>query len=240
MVSVGGTRSCSSTSGKAPLGQIARSLINVRPVITGTVSDRNARVHELSGAVPMANAQFRDLADASADGALVALAAGLGIVNRAKSIADRFHLFKCFLILLVSILIDQAIRRTVKSRGSLNRASTRNREQKCPKCESQSDVSHWLPSLWPHGVFFADANISSLLSLLRRAHARHFRHTRRRLAEVQPPMLLVRYLIHRPQLPPPIEIALQNLPRTNFPGGVPNFGWPLPSVASGLNPQSLW
>ena len=62
----------------------------------------------------MSDAKFGNLAYAARRRALMALAAGLRVVERAKPVADLFNLFKRVLIGRVGRLVHQPVRLAVK------------------------------------------------------------------------------------------------------------------------------
>src|SRR5438046_1762113 len=75
----------------------------------------------------MTHPQFRDLTRPPRGGVLMALAAGLRVVEWSQAIRDFFYLVECFLIGLVDGIIARAVAPVVESGGCLRR-SARNRD----------------------------------------------------------------------------------------------------------------
>src|SRR5438046_10077615 len=75
----------------------------------------------------MTHPQFRDLTGCARGGVLMALAAGLGVVEWSQPIRDFFHLVEGVLIGPVGGVIDRAVAPVVESGGCLRRGA-RNRD----------------------------------------------------------------------------------------------------------------
>ncbi len=70
----------------------------------------------------MAGAQFGDLAAAAGLGILVALAAGLRVVNRPQTVGDQLDVVELLQIGLERVGVDQAIGLAIEAGGGLLRA----------------------------------------------------------------------------------------------------------------------
>src|SRR5216117_4051373 len=89
--------------------------------------DRDVGVAEPSIRSQMAHPQFRDLTRSTRGGVLMALAAGLRVVQGSQAIRDFFHFVECVLIGLVDGVIARAVAPVVESGGCLRRGA-RNRD----------------------------------------------------------------------------------------------------------------
>src|SRR5580658_4030219 len=83
--------------------------------------DGNFRVLKLALGIGMSDAQFVHLARAARGGILMALAAGLRVVERAEAIGEGLNFFERGLIGAVSGGVDHTIALVVKARGSLGK-----------------------------------------------------------------------------------------------------------------------
>src|SRR6266516_5760105 len=88
-----------------------------------TTGNRDVRVAELSGGIEVADAQLADLAGTPRCRVLVALAAGLCIVERSQPIVDVLDLVKALPVGVVGRIIDHAVALVVEGAG--DRKSTR-------------------------------------------------------------------------------------------------------------------
>src|SRR5439155_7729328 len=89
--------------------------------------DRDVGVAEPPIRSEMTHPQFRDLTRSARGGVLMALAAGLRVVEWSQAIRDFVHLVECRLIGLVDGVIVRAVAAVVESGGSLRRGA-RNRD----------------------------------------------------------------------------------------------------------------
>src|SRR5213075_1585368 len=88
----------------------------------GTARDRDVCVAKPSVRSQMTHPQFRDLTRSTRGGVLMALAAGLRVVEWSQPIRDFFHLVECVLIGLVGGVIARAVAPVVESGGCLRSA----------------------------------------------------------------------------------------------------------------------
>src|SRR2546426_6726443 len=132
------------------------------------VGDRDAGIDKLSSRVAVPHAQLGDLAESAGDRVLMAFAARLRVVDRPEAIGYVFDFIELLLIRLMSGLIDDAIRLTVKFCRRLVRARRGGARRGLHRCQSESsrheyhDHSfHWTVS----------CNASGLRNLLRSIEA---------------------------------------------------------------------
>src|SRR5207245_4854682 len=83
--------------------------------------NRDVRVAKLPIRTEVAHAQFRDLAGSAGGGVLVALAAGLGVVERAQPVADLLDFVEGRQIGFMGRVIDEAVALVVEGAGRLRR-----------------------------------------------------------------------------------------------------------------------
>ena len=143
IVSVVGTRSWISSAGNAALGQMARSLIRLRPVITRrSVPDRDARVDEAARGVAVSRSQLGHLAGAAGVRVLVALAAGLRVVERAEPVGDPLDAVELLAVGFVGVLVHEAVAGAVERGGRLLRAAADGAADGQAQDERQDQVLH--------------------------------------------------------------------------------------------------
>src|SRR5262249_37879854 len=85
----------------------------------GAVRDGDARVLEAARGVAGPDPELRDLAEAARRGVLVALPAGLGVVDRTETLVQELDLVEGFPIGVVRGLVHEAVRSSVEPRGRL-------------------------------------------------------------------------------------------------------------------------
>src|SRR5713101_6200128 len=93
--------------------------------------DGNLRVHELTVGSCMSDPQFGHLAGAAGSGILVALAAGLGVVERAETVVERLSFVELCLIRSMSSVIHHAVGLIVETGGC-------SRDWRCKEKNSDS------------------------------------------------------------------------------------------------------
>src|SRR5262249_36597620 len=84
------------------------------------VSDRNLRILEVSIAIQVTRANLGDLARSAGNGILVALAAGLRVVEWSEAVRDLFYGIEFREVRLMRCLVGDAIAAVVESRWRLD------------------------------------------------------------------------------------------------------------------------
>src|SRR6476646_1127585 len=99
------------------------SIVDERAVLDdfGAVVDGDFRIPKHAMGIEVADTQFGNLAGAASGGILVALAAGLRVVKRAKAVRDCFYFFELGLIGGVGRVVDQTVASVVKTSGRLGK-----------------------------------------------------------------------------------------------------------------------
>ena len=87
----------------------------------GAARDRDVRVAEPAVGAEVADPQLADLARPAGDGVLVALAAGLRVVQRSQAVSDLFDLVEAGPISVVGRVTDHPIALVVEPRGRFGR-----------------------------------------------------------------------------------------------------------------------
>ena len=80
--------------------------------------DGNFRILKHAMGIFVADAQFGNLAGAAGGGILVALAAGLRVIERAESVGEMLDLFERVLVRGVGGVVDQTVALVVEPSGS--------------------------------------------------------------------------------------------------------------------------
>src|SRR5260370_3132405 len=116
-------------AGKGGIGT-DRPIIHQRTVLDDFRSARDGYlwIHELAVGSTMADAQFRHLAGAAGSGILVALAAGLRVIERTEAVGDGFGLLKLGLIRRVRGVIHQPIRLVVEASRRLRKRRSKDKK----------------------------------------------------------------------------------------------------------------
>ena len=83
----------------------------------GAAGDGNFGIHKLAAGAAVTDAQLVDLAGTPGDGILVALAAGLRVVERPKALGDAVRFLELCLIRRVRGVIHQTVGLIVEARG---------------------------------------------------------------------------------------------------------------------------
>src|SRR5690242_9651934 len=107
------------------------------------VVDGDIRVSKSALGIPVPNAQFGDLTGATGDGILVALAAGLRVIERAEAIGNGFNFIELGQVGGMGGVVDEAVALAVETSGSFRKR--RNKGQKT-KRQEQGNASEQ-----PHG-----------------------------------------------------------------------------------------
>src|SRR6266581_3044358 len=115
------------SSGASRIGTLSAWPRIVPRVVRRSARDRDAGVAKPPLRHQMTHPQLRDLTRSARGGVLMALAAGLRVVERSQTIRDLFHLVECLLIGLVDGVIARAVAQVVESGGCLRRGA-RNRD----------------------------------------------------------------------------------------------------------------
>src|SRR6266702_3670306 len=119
-------------SGKSGIGADG-TIVHERAALDDfrAASDENLRVHELTVGSRMSHPQFGHLAGAAGSGVLVALAAGLGVVERAETVVKRLSFVELCLIRSMSSVVHHAVGLIVETGGCF-------REWRCEEKNSDS------------------------------------------------------------------------------------------------------
>jgi len=105
------------------------------------VSDRNLRVLEVSIAIQVTRANLGDLARSAGNGTLVALAAGLRVVEGSEAVRDLLYGVEFREVRLMRRLVRDAITAVVKSRGRLDCRQRRGRGRRAD-CSGDDERQH--------------------------------------------------------------------------------------------------
>ena len=93
--------------------------------------DGNFRVLKNALCIVMPHAQFSHLARTTCGRILVALAAGLRIVQRPESVRQSFYFLKFGLVGAVRRIVDHTITLVIESCGSLGKSWCKRKQPKC-------------------------------------------------------------------------------------------------------------